>query len=35
LNERIMPLDLPLDKGSPIQAVCIKVHVRICAGGAG
>jgi hypothetical protein len=24
-----------LDKVSPIQAVCIKVHVRICAGGAG
>jgi hypothetical protein len=24
-----------LDKESPIQAVCIKVHVRIRAGGAG
>src|ERR1700758_1642836 len=24
-----------LDKESPIQAGCIKVHVRICAGGAG
>jgi hypothetical protein len=26
---------IPLDKESPIQAVCIKVHVRIRAGGAG
>jgi hypothetical protein len=26
---------IPIDKESPIQAVCIKVHVRIRAGGAG
>jgi hypothetical protein len=26
---------IPLDKESPIQAGCIKVHVRIRAGGAG